>query len=359
MKFSVQPKDLQKAVKDVSNLLASTSVPKAKFLADKNKLVLLSDFKGRFVRAVISAEIEEPGSVVLDLSILSQLKFNGKDKVSLTLDKDVIKFKCGRFTGDLKTEADDKEYSFPKDLKLTHQIDLKQFKSGVDLACYSSTITESEAHGVVVINLNGKKSTFGSHDAYCLTHNQQNLTVDSPLALKVHSIALSQIFSAITEETFNLGYDEKSKTIRVKDSYIDFQFQLPEVNESKIVDTESKLKTLLESEKNANIVTFAHSEAVDSLREVSSFCAGDDKAKLHLNFTTKACKAAVTTDYGSVESSFKYKGSGIKIAVPLHIFMQFLEKMRGCDEIKMSIFDKLVILHSGPVYYVFPTTAAN
>lgn len=322
------------------------------------RLYVEAGYQGVYMKASFAAEVHAPGSAVVPVQHVTQLKFT--DKMELTLNGPQLSFKAGRFKGALNVGADSS--------KIESQRPIEEFKAKVALPAEVLKNAVSRANfGAALPGTGqglriqaGEDLKVSTTDHYRATLFKEKLAVPQPnLDVLLKPSFVQTILGRL--EDFEICVGSRKGTFLIKTDTIEVYHP---VIQTEPEDIEAWLAEGIDYNARKCEITTQVEALSEAISEATSITASSNSFETHLNIMIKGNKMVikVTADHGTAQSSLQLDESDAEKHVTklsARYTFEILNLVKAGD-LTVGFWDNFILLtaNSGKFSATIPTIAS-
>lgn len=324
---------------------------------EEGELILEAGRGGVYIRSKLEANVQQPGTAVVDCAHLSQIKLG--DKLSLESDSKKMKFKSGRIKGEISCRANMEDIEsqrpleeFEADIALPAEV----FKNAVSRATFTSALPNT-THGVRLQA--GEDLKVSATDQYRATLYHEQLAVGQDrIDILLKPSFIQTALSRMDDIQISIGAHKgifKISTDAMEIYHPSIQLE-PE-------DIEEWIKTGIDYESRQCLFATTAEQLTDVINEASSIVTGSLGFDTRIDCLIKGQKlmVRVNADHGQAQSSLKLESSDaekVLIKLSSRYFLEMLRLVKAGD-MEVGVWNDFVMLqsNSGKFTALIPTVA--
>jgi DNA polymerase III sliding clamp (beta) subunit (PCNA family) len=322
------------------------------------RLYIEAGHQGVYMKASFEANVQAPGSAVVPVQHVTQLKFT--EKLELLLDGTQLSFKAGRFKGSLNVGADSS--------KIESQRPVEEFKAKVALPAEVLKNAVSRANFGAALPGTGQglriqagdELKISTTDQYRASLFKEKLAVPQPnIDVLLKPSFVQTILGRI--EDFEICIGAKKGTFLIKTDSLEVYHPVIQTEPD---DIEAWIAEGIDYDARKCEVKTQVEALSGAISEATSITASTNSFETHLNVMIKGPKMIikVTADHGSAQSSLQLDESDAEKHVTklsARYTFEILNLIKAGD-LTVGFWDNFVLMtaNSGKFSAIIPTIAA-
>jgi len=357
MQANLVSRELQDAIKaihrifDKAPIVTKGSNQDCLIASKKEGILLESANLGLYTRIRVNAEVEEPGKVVINRDLLSNIKLMGDQATCKIKNDKYLEFRSGKSSFKLAVgqEVDEIESQRPAnvpDVSVSLPCDI--LRAGIKRVSFSSTSTKETPDLNLQVKIHKNHLIMMANDSYRGSLFKTKLDEDVPDAhVTITAPFFASVIAAIPpSEVVGIGIDDK--LIRIVGGNIDVCH--PVLQNFDPPNIEAHIEKLWATEYNVGC-TLNISEAKDAIGAATSVAlsAGADVRVLVKFADSGKASAKVESSVGTSDCKFEVQGVSSNKADSIFVSAKYILESLGLlgeGDILMKAWDRQVIFKS-------------